>query len=139
MIRCCHKHLLSALIALVATAAFDCPHVEWVVSWISSARPCAPSAVPCTPPNPACLPPACADQVNANDTVCTVPRLMGYSHVGHAIQLRGDGGVDVQLHTTERLGEGIGLPDVAPAVGALVSASLAAKVGPNGQAAPTHG
>lgn len=34
--------------------------------------------------------------VNNNDTVCTVPRLMGYSHVGNAVYLKSDGQVDIQ-------------------------------------------
>jgi hypothetical protein len=75
---------------------------------------------------PTCCPATCwpAPQVNANDTVCTVPRLMGYAHVGHAIQLMGSGEAEVEMHTTEKLGEGVGLPDVAPAVTAMVAAKV---------------
>ena len=50
--------------------------------------------------------------------------MMGYAHVGHAIQLKGSGEAEVVMDTTERLGEGVGLPDVAP----VVTAMLAAKV-----------
>jgi hypothetical protein len=82
-------------------------------------------STPCCPP---AAPPAhrLALQVNANDTVCTVPRLMGYAHVGHAIQLMGSGEAEVVMHTTEKLGEGVGLPDVAPAVTAMVAAKVSA-------------
>ncbi|KAL4452452.1 hypothetical protein ABPG75_008114 [Micractinium tetrahymenae] len=66
--------------------------------------------------------------VNARDTVCTLPRLMGYAHVGHAIQLEPDGGVELIMHSTQQLGEGLSLPDVAPAVSAAVTSSVAAKV-----------
>lgn len=65
--------------------------------------------------------------VNANDTVSTIPRLMGYAHVGHAVHLR-DGQVEVEMNSTEKLGEGIFLPDVAPAVGGVLQATVAAKV-----------
>ena len=51
---------------------------------------------------------------------------MGYAHVGHAIQLMGSGEAEVVMHTTEKLGEGVGLPDVAPAVTAMVAAKVSA-------------
>ncbi|KAL4450128.1 hypothetical protein ABPG77_010797 [Micractinium sp. CCAP 211/92] len=66
--------------------------------------------------------------VNARDTVCTLPRLMGYAHVGHAIQLEPDGSVQVIMHSTQQLGEGVSLPDVAPAVSAAVASTVVSKV-----------
>lgn len=68
--------------------------------------------------------------MNANDTVCTVPRLMGYAHVGHAIQLKGSGEAEVVLDTTQSLGEGVGLPDVAPAVTAMMATKVRPPLSP---------
>lgn len=80
-----------------------------------------PLHTPSLVPHAAPLPPV---QVNERDTVATVPRLMGYAHVGHSVTLKGDGQVEVHLNTTERFGEGLGLPDLTPAVGAVVAAKV---------------
>lgn len=48
----------------------------------------------------------------------------GYAHVGHAVYLRGGSEVEVQHNTTQALGEGLSLPDLTPAVGAVVAAKV---------------
>ena len=60
---------------------------------------------------------------------------MGYAHADHAVTLVSSGGegdgqqvqAEVQLNSTELLGEGVGLPDVAPAASAAVQAAVAAR------------
>lgn len=51
--------------------------------------------------------------VNGLDAVCTVPRLLGYCHVGHAAILN-EGKVEVQKNTTESPSEGAVATDVLP-------------------------
>ena len=63
--------------------------------------------------------------INNNDAVCTVPRLMGYSHVGHAAKITPDGEVRLEHHTRASRFEGRALPDVLPAVGATAVAAVA--------------
>lgn len=53
--------------------------------------------------------------VNRNDAVCSVPRLMGYCHVGHAVKLKDEGTVEVQLDTSDVLGEGLAATEVLDA------------------------
>ncbi|KAL6780883.1 hypothetical protein ACKKBG_A08865 [Auxenochlorella protothecoides x Auxenochlorella symbiontica] len=60
--------------------------------------------------------------VNNQDAVCSVPRLMGYCHVGHAVRLLGDGRVEVQRDTSLALGEGTAMPDIMPAVAGMITA-----------------
>lgn len=56
-------------------------------------------------------------------------RQMGYAHVGNAIYLSSEGRVEVVMNSTQRLGEGLGVSDLTPAVRASVGAAMAAKVG----------
>lgn len=62
-----------------------------------------------------------------------VPRLPAPAavapQVGHAIHLEPDGSVELIMHSTQRLGEGVSLPDVAPAVSAVVASTVASKAG----------
>ncbi|PSC72147.1 Phospholipase A(1) chloroplastic [Micractinium conductrix] len=62
--------------------------------------------------------------VNERDSVATVPRLMGYAHVGHAVMLKSGGDVEIETHTTKRMGEGVGVGDITPAVSAIVAAKV---------------
>ena len=65
--------------------------------------------------------------VNRNDAVVTVPRLVGYCHVGHAVIVGLDPGthnkkIEVQLHSSEAPFEGMAIVDeVLPAVGSAIT------------------
>ncbi|KAH7616902.1 putative Phospholipase A(1) DAD1, chloroplastic [Nannochloris sp. 'desiccata'] len=65
--------------------------------------------------------------VNRNDAVVTVPRLVGYCHVGHAVIVGLDPEthnkkIEVQLHSSEAPFEGMAVVDeVLPAVGAAIA------------------
>jgi len=65
--------------------------------------------------------------VNRNDAVVTVPRLVGYCHVGHAVIVgldprTHDKKIEVQLHSSEAPFEGVPVLDkVLPAVGTAIT------------------
>lgn len=66
--------------------------------------------------------------VNNNDAVVTVPRLMGYCHVGHAVILGAGGAMEIQRDTSEAPFEGVAVPEVLPAVGAVITAAVSSAV-----------
>lgn len=53
---------------------------------------------------------------------------MGYAHVGNAVYLTGEGRVEVVMNSTQRLGEGLDVSDLTPAMRASLGAAVAAKV-----------
>ena len=65
--------------------------------------------------------------VNRNDGVATIPRLMGYCHIGHAVVV-GEGGVEVLRDTSEAPYEGLGVHEVLPAVSAAFGAAVSTAV-----------
>jgi nuclear pore complex protein Nup85 len=54
--------------------------------------------------------------INNNDAVTLVPRLLGYSHVGHSVKLTPEGDVIVELHSAQSTGEGADMAEIAAAV-----------------------
>lgn len=61
------------------------------------------------------LVPNCWRVVNNNDAVTSVPRLLGYSHVGHCVTVTPEGNLSKVLHSIQKLGEGTDVSDVAAA------------------------
>lgn len=62
--------------------------------------------------------------VNRRDAVVTVPRLVGYCHVGHAVIMGGDKGMEVQKYSSEAPYEGMAVPELLPAVGAAITSAM---------------
>ena len=62
--------------------------------------------------------------VNRQDAVVTVPRLMGYNHVGHAVVMGGNKKIEVQKNSGTSPLEGMAMPQLLPAVGAAVMSSV---------------
>jgi hypothetical protein len=61
------------------------------------------------------LVPNCWRVVNNNDAVTSVPRLLGYSHVGHCVTVTPEGKLSKVLHSIQKVGEGTDVSDVAAA------------------------
>ncbi|KAK2078711.1 hypothetical protein QBZ16_003551 [Prototheca wickerhamii] len=61
--------------------------------------------------------------VNNKDAVSSIPRLMGYCHVGHAVRLLGRGRVEVQRDSSLAQGEGVAMPDLLPALAGMLAVS----------------
>jgi hypothetical protein len=68
--------------------------------------------------------------VNNGDLVTSVPRLMGYAHVGHKITISPDGVVEMEYDTSTQSGEGITSTELAAA---MVAAALKTKVDGDGR------
>lgn len=65
--------------------------------------------------------------INGNDAVSTVPRLMGYAHVGHSVRVSLTGDIDIQKDTSDAFGEGVHATEVLPALAPNIP-ELASKV-----------
>lgn len=50
---------------------------------------------------------------NSNDAVTLVPRMLGYCHVGHRAQLEADGGLQLLRNSSQAVGEGADMGEVA--------------------------
>lgn len=50
--------------------------------------------------------------VNTNDAVTLVPRMLGYCHIGHRVELTADG-AEIQMHSSSMVGEAASAFDVA--------------------------
>lgn len=65
---------------------------------------------------------------NKNDAVTFVPRLLGYSHVGHKVSLGPGGEAEVEWQSSQGLGEGAAFTEVAASMVASTIAGDAAGV-----------
>ncbi|PRW20266.1 alpha beta-hydrolase isoform A [Chlorella sorokiniana] len=76
---------------------------------------------------------------NTNDAVASVPRMLGYCHVGHKAELSGEGQLELTRNSSRTLGEGAEMADVALAavvnLPALTEQLLAAEGGGQGDSA----
>lgn len=79
------------------------------------------------------LVPNCWRVVNNNDAVTSVPRLLGYSHVGHCVTITPDGNLSKVLHSIRELGEGTDVSDVAAAA---IDAIMTKEDSPDSSASP---
>ncbi|KAI7836015.1 hypothetical protein COHA_010099 [Chlorella ohadii] len=50
---------------------------------------------------------------NTNDAVASVPRMLGYCHVGHKAELSGEGQLELTRNSSRTLGEGAEMGDIA--------------------------
>lgn len=62
------------------------------------------------------LVPSCWRVTNRGDAVALVPRLLGYSHVGHRVLLTEEGKAVIELDSADGVAEGAAATEVAMAV-----------------------
>ena len=71
--------------------------------------------------------PNCWRVVNNKDAVALVPRLVGYSHVGHSVTVTAEGNYQKVINTVTARGEGAAVQDVAAALVSVAASALQAE------------